>query len=234
MTLLFLSCSIFLMMNPTDSSSTTTTSLHYLVRQPTSKTEKTPVLILLHGVGSNEKDLFSFVDRLPGKYLVIAARGPFVLGPGRYAWYQVDFSSGKPVINAEQEQVSRKMLVQFMDELKALYSFDEEQVYVGGFSQGAIMSYTIGLLHPDKIKGIVALSGRVLEEVKPQVTTSDPLKQLRVFISHGQQDNVLPITYARESDAYLKTLGIHPTFKEYSEGHGINADMLNDLISWLK
>ncbi len=222
------------MMSSTDSSSKSTASLHYLVRQPTSKTEKTTVIILLHGVGSNEKDLFSFADQLPGRYLVIAARGPFVLGHDRFAWYQVDFSSGKPVINAEQEKVSRKLLVQFMDELKALYSFDEEQVYIGGFSQGAIMSYSIGLLHPDKIKGIVALSGRLLEEVKSQITPSDHLKQLRVFISHGQQDNVLPVTYARESNAYLKQLGIHPTFKEYSEGHGINGDMLNDLISWLK
>jgi phospholipase/carboxylesterase len=208
-------------------------TLHYLVKHPKTENSKTPLIILLHGVGSNEKDLFSFADKLPDNYLIISARAPHKIGPDSYAWYEVDFSTNTPVINEEQAEKSRQTIIQFLDELKAKYTFDDKQVYLCGFSQGAIMAYSVGLTRPDKIKGIAIMSGRLLEEVKPLIKPNDQLKQLNVFISHGNQDNVLGIHYAKESITYLKALGINPSFKEYSEGHGINKDMLNDLVNWL-
>jgi phospholipase/carboxylesterase len=208
-------------------------TLHYLVKHPKTENNKTPLLILLHGVGSNEKDLFSFADKLPDNYLIISARAPYAISPDSYAWYEVDFSTGTPVINKEKAEKSRNTIIEFIDELKAKYTFDDKQIYLCGFSQGAIMAYSVGLTRPDKIKGIAIMSGRLLEEVKPLIKPSDQLKQLQVFISHGTQDNVLGIHYAKESVAYLKGLGINPTFKEYSEGHGINTNMLNDLVNWL-
>lgn len=208
--------------------------LHYLVKHPQIENSTTPLLILLHGVGSNENDLFSFADKLPGNYLIISTRAPYAIGPNSYAWYEVDFSTGAPVINKEKAEKSRNTIIQFIDELKTKHPFDDKQVYLCGFSQGAIMAYSVGLTRPDKIKGIAIMSGRLLEEVKPLIKPSDQLKQLQMFISHGTQDNVLGIHYAKESVAYLKGLGINPIFKEYSEGHGINNDMLNDLIYWLK
>ncbi len=167
------------------------------------------------------------------KYLVISARAPFTLSEGSYAWYQVDFSSGKPVINAEQEKKSRNTIIQFITELKKDFNFDETQVYLGGFSQGAIMSYSIGLTRPDLIHGIIILSGRLLEEVKPMIAIKEKVNKLKVFISHGTNDQVLGIHYARESAAYLKTLNINPIYKEYAEGHGINNAMFNDMVNWL-
>jgi len=208
-------------------------TLHYLVKHPKTENSKTSLLILLHGVGSNEKDLFSFADKLPDNYLIISARAPYNIGPDSYAWYEVDFSTGTSVINKEKAEKSRNTIIEFIDELKTKYTFDDKQVYLCGFSQGAIMAYSVGLTRPDKVKGIAIMSGRLLEEVKPLIKPSDQLKQLQVFISHGTQDNVLGIHYAKESVAYLKGLGINPAFKEYSEGHGINNDMLNDLVNWL-
>lgn len=208
--------------------------LKYLVRQPKIKTEKPPVIILLHGVGSNEQDLFSFADHLPDNYLVISARAPYTLSEGSYAWYQVDFSSGKPVYNPEQEKKSRSIIIQFITDLKNDFSFDEKQVYVGGFSQGGIMAYSVGLTRPDLIHGIIILSGRLLEEVKPMIASKEKLAPLKVFISHGTKDQTLSIHYARESVAYLKSLSIHPTYKEYEEGHGINNAMFSDMVTWLK
>lgn len=217
----------------TQSNPSNTSVLKYLVRQPKIQIEKPPVLILLHGVGSNEQDLFSFADQLPDKYLVISARAPYKLGEGSYAWYQVGFSGGKPVIDGDQEEKSRKIIIQFITELKKDFSFDEKQVYLGGFSQGAIMTYSVGLTRPDLIHGMVIMSGRLLEEVKPIVASKEKLGQLKVFISHGTSDQTLGIHYARESAAYLKDLNIHPVYKEYTEGHGINKAMLNDLVGWL-
>ena len=209
------------------------TVLHYLVRQPTVQTGKPPLIILLHGVGSSEQAMFSFAGELPGNFLVVSARAPYQIGTGRYARYQVDFSTGKPIINADQEEKSRNTIIQFIQELKQQLSFDDQQVYLGGFSQGAIMSYSVGLTRSDLIHGIVILSGRLLEEVKPFIAMNKKLHDLEVFIAHGINDSTLSIQYARAGAAYLKTLDVKLTYKEYLEGHGINKEMLLDLGEWL-
>jgi phospholipase/carboxylesterase len=210
------------------------TTLQYLVREPKIQSEHPPVIFLLHGLGSNEEDLFSFAGQLPEKYLVISARAPISLGGDRYAWYQVDFSTGKPVFNHQQEEESRSQLIEFISEIREKYSVNSDEVYLGGFSQGAIMSYSIGLTRPDLVTGIIIMSGRFLDEMKPASTNGDKLQRLRVFISHGIDDATLGIQYARQSVAYLQSLHIDPTYKEYQAGHSISSEMLTDVVRWLK
>jgi phospholipase/carboxylesterase len=212
----------------------TTAVLTYLVREPVIKSAHPPVIFLLHGVGSNEQDLFAFAHQLPEKYLVISARGPITLGANSFAWYQVDFSSGKPAINFQQEEESRAILTTFIGQMKEKYAINPDEIYVCGFSQGAIMSYCMGLTHPDLVKGIGVWSGRLLEEIKPFIADKEQLPALQVFVSHGTNDQMLSINYAKQGVAYLETLGIHPVYKEYQEGHGLNRDMLADFINWLK
>lgn len=107
-------------------------------------------------------------------------------------------------------------------------------MYLGGFSQGAIMSYSIGLKYPNEVQGIIALSGRVLDEVKPLVKQDNYLQKLKVFVAHGVQDNTLPIYFAREAKDYLESLGIQLTYQEYPTGHQINNEVLQDLNDWLR
>ena len=209
------------------------TMLHYIVREPKIKQAHPPVIILLHGVGSNEKDLFSFAGQLPDKLLVVSARAPYAISEGSYAWHDVSFATGKPVCNKDQAEKCRNIVIHFIDQLKEKHPFDDKQVYLCGFSQGAIMSYSVGLTRPDKVKGIAIMSGRLLEEVKPLIASKEKLKNLSVFISHGTNDNVLGIEYARESNVYLQQLGINTTYKEYPEGHTINNTMFVDLKKWL-
>ncbi|WP_229216994.1 alpha/beta hydrolase [Dyadobacter luteus] len=211
---------------------TTQTNLQYLIKEPEKKGIKGKAIILLHGVGSNEKDLFTLADYLPEDFYIISVRAPFPMGAERYAWYQVDFSTGKPVYNTQQEQQSRKMIQDFIVQVKQKY--DLEQVYLGGFSQGAIMSFSIGLTDPGSVKGIVALSGRLLEEIKPFAAQKDELKKLQVFIAHGKQDRTLDVAYAREAKTYLHQLGIEPTYSEFEGGHQVTADVIQELKIWLQ
>jgi phospholipase/carboxylesterase len=206
--------------------------LKYLVQEPKVKSTKKKAIILLHGVGSNEEDLFSIANSLPGEYLIISARGQYRLGAGRYAWYNIDFSTGKPVFNAEQEASSREIIKTFIKQVKEKYQVDE--LYLGGFSQGAIMSYSLGLTHPGELQGIVSLSGRILEEIKPLVKKEIYLTELKVFVAHGQQDSTLPIQYARAAKHYLKDLGVQLTYHEYQSGHQVSNEVLRDLNNWLK
>lgn len=222
-------------MNSTDKENkvNSQTILEYLVRKPKTETENPPLLLLMHGVGSNEQDMFSLTDQLPGNFLIIAARGPLTIGPNSFAWFQVSFSTSVPVIKSTQAENSRNTIIQFIESLKTQFSFNEKEIYIGGFSQGGIMSYSVGLTRPDLIKGIAVMNGRLLKEVRPQIASPDELKRLRVFISHGISDNVLNIEYAREANAYLKTIDITPTYKEFEAGHTVNNEMLFSLVDWL-
>jgi phospholipase/carboxylesterase len=209
-------------------------TLKYLVHQPKQKSAKPPLLVFLHGVGSNEEDLFSLADQMPGNFLVVSVRAPHTLAEGSYSWYDVDFSSGKPVFDAVQAEESRKQVAQFVKDLRSELTFEERQVYLCGFSQGGILSYSVGLSHPELIKGIAVMSGRLLEEVKPKIAAKEKLKSLRIFISHGTKDGTLGIEYARSATSFLKTLGLKPQAKEYPEGHTISKEMLADLVAWLR
>ncbi|MDB5271973.1 MAG: phospholipase/Carboxylesterase [Chitinophagaceae bacterium] len=209
-------------------------SLFYIYRAPKIKTDRPPLILLLHGVGSNEKDLFALADQLPDRFLVVSARGPYAVSHDGYGWYELHFENGKPIYKKEQAEKSRLLLLRFIEQLKEKHTFDAQQVYLCGFSQGGIMSYSVGLTNPEKIKGLAVMSGRLLEEIKTITAPVEQLKALGIFISHGTQDRVLPIQNARDAKAYLNQLGLTPLYKEYPVGHTINNEMFADLLRWLK
>jgi phospholipase/carboxylesterase len=206
----------------------------FYLHKASSHKENAPLLVLLHGVGSNEQDLFSFADKIPSKYHVVSLRAPFVLAESSYGWYEVDFKNGKPHINAEQANASRLKLIHFLETLKSEINYNPKQVYLCGFSQGAIMSYSVALSRPDLVKGFAAMSGRLLEEYKVYFATNDNVINLKVLITHGKADPILMVEYAKEANAYLQGLGLKPELKLYDEVHTMNAKMLIDLLQWLK
>ena len=209
-------------------------SLYYIFKEPKIKSANPPVIILMHGVGSNEKDLFSYAPQLPDSFLVISLRAPITIGTDSYAWYHLTFENGKRIGNAIEAEASRLMIIQFMNQLKTKHAFNQKRIYLCGFSQGSIMAYSIGLTVPEKTKGIAVMSGRLLEEVKPQIAPKEKLKNLKIFVSHGTKDNIISVNEARTSVAYLKTLGISPLFKEYPEAHTISPAMFSDMLVWLQ
>jgi phospholipase/carboxylesterase len=208
-------------------------SLHYLVRQPKIKIKKPPLIILLHGVGSNEQNMFSFADALPDKYKVVSVRGPLTFGNGSYAWFQVQFGANGSIINEEQAENARKEIIMFIEDLNTVEEFDLNQVYLMGFSQGGIMSYSVALTEPEKVKGIAVMSGRLLPEIKPLVVSEGRLKKVRIFVSHGKQDPVLKYGYAEDAVTYLESMELQPDFHTYNEVHTINKQMLDDVNLWL-
>lgn len=207
--------------------------LYYLVRQPRIKTGKPPLLILLHGVGSNENDLFSFANTLDDRFLVVSVRAPYTISEGSYKWYEVGFSGGAPKIDTAQAEKSRSMLVGFISQLGAELDFDPARVYLCGFSQGAIMSFSVGLTKPESVRGIIALSGRVLAEINPQIAEKNRFGQFKTLLIHGTQDQVLPIHYARESRQLLEGLGIETEYHELETGHTITRETLGLINAWL-
>ncbi|HRZ30855.1 MAG TPA: phospholipase, partial [Flavobacterium sp.] len=86
-------------------------SLHYLVREPKIIQEKNPLLLLLHGYGSNEADLFSFASELPEEYFVISAQAPYDMQYGSFAWYAINFDADENKFSdLNQARQSRDMI----------------------------------------------------------------------------------------------------------------------------
>ncbi len=206
-------------------------ALKYVVQMPGEKSLKIPVIILLHGYGSNEMDLFGLKDAFPKNYLVISARAPYPVGSQGYQWFEIGNHEGK----SEQLTNSRKLVLKFISQIVEKYKADAGEVYLMGFSQGAMMSYEVGLTNPDKLKGIGVLSGRIFPLLRPEIKNTPALKQLKIFISHGTVDDRIPFAKGKESYEYLKTLGLKPDFHEYpGMGHSISNAVLMDLARWLR
>jgi phospholipase/carboxylesterase len=212
--------------------------LHYLVRAPLTQSARSPkyspLLILLHGIGSNEEDLFSLANQLPAEMLIVSARAPYQLSEGSYAWYQIDYSTPKRTINTAQAEWSRTVLDKFIEQLIAKYPVDTREVYLMGFSQGAIMSYNLALTEPKKIKAVVSLSGRLQPEITSMVATAQELKHLHFFIAHGTEDHVIEVEEGRAAAQFCRGLHIPTIYKEYPMGHQIDPHELTDITNWLK
>src|SRR3970040_1969945 len=209
-------------------------SLDYLIREPKIKLDKNPLILLLHGYGSNEEDLFSFASELPDDYYLISARAPYDLQYGSYAWYAINFDADENKFSDnEQARKSRDLIARFVDELAINYPIDADNISLLGFSQGAILSYAIALSHPEKVKNVIALSGYPNEDIMEDNFKKNDFSQLRIFHSHGTVDQVIPIDWARKTKPFLEKLGIASVYKEYPIGHGISPQVFNDFKTWL-
>ncbi|WP_353083220.1 alpha/beta fold hydrolase [Flavobacterium sp.] len=210
-------------------------TLHHLVRAPKIILDKNPLLLLLHGYGSNEEDLFSFASELPEEYYVISARAPFDMGFGSYAWYAINFDADENKFSdIPQAQQSRDLIASFIDELIANYPIDSSNVTLIGFSQGTILSYAIALSYPEKIQRVVAMSGYLnTEMIKPNFENNN-FSNLKIFASHGTVDQVVPVDWARKAAPALTQLGIEIVYKEYPVGHGVAPQNFYDFKNWLQ
>ncbi|TWI48246.1 phospholipase/carboxylesterase [Pseudomonas duriflava] len=184
-------------------------------------------LMLLHGIGSNEANLISLAASLPEDLEILLLRGPLQVGPQGFAWYQVTFTNNGPSFNYVQAEASRKLLQSFINAQSKL------PTVIAGFSQGGIMSSSLGLTEPELVKGFALLSGRMLREIEPQIASTERLQSTSAFIAHGQRDDVLPIDWAKEADAWLDRIGVAHETHFYDMAHEMVAEELADFSQWL-
>lgn len=216
-------------------SQTLSTSFTYSVHLPASKTSKPPVLILLHGYGSNESDLFELAHSLDSRFLTFSLRAPNLTKNGGFCWYDLAFLPNQQFqYNYQQAIESRKQILAFIRQACKAYKADSNQVFVLGFSQGAIMSYELALSAPGKIKGVVALSGRMMEETKNIPTDWSKVEKVKFFIAHGLSDNVIKFEDGEKAHTWLSDKKIKDlTFHHYEMPHSISGRELNDIRAWL-
>jgi len=208
--------------------------LSYL-EQTQSDARNQPLVIFLHGFGSNEEDLFGIKDALPSTWTYLSARAPMPLDPQGYRWFTKTPGDGDYNGETADLQRSAALIEDFVGKATAKYHTHSDRVFLVGFSQGAIMSYEVGLRKPALVRGIAALSGSVLPVLKAELKPSESLGKLAIFIGHGTLDQALPYTSATQANEVLVGLGLTPEFHGYpGMPHTVSDTEVQDLKAWLE
>lgn len=187
-----------------------------------------PAIFVMHGLGSNEQDMLTLVDGLEEQFYIFSIRGHLEHPPG-FAYFTIQ-GYGKPHREVFEQAISK--LTSFVNYASEQYPLDLSHLYLLGFSQGAILSMTLGLTLGERIKGVIALSGYIPQFVKDEFNVKS-VTQMSLFISHGKMDLVLPYESSEISNEYFQELGANVTFKSYQEGHTVSLQNYNDAIKWL-
>ena len=207
--------------------------LYYIKKEPKNITPDTPLLILLHGYGSNEQDLFSFAEELPEDFLIISTRAPYEMGYGGYAWYAINFDANNDKFSdTVQAKESIGKIASFIDELKAEYKTNPDKTFILGFSQGAILSYGLSLNYPNKVQHVIALSGYIHEDLIPTEISLDI--KTDYYISHGTVDQVIPASWAQKAPDILAKYNLKTDYSEYPVGHGVAPQNFYSFKKWIE
>lgn len=210
-------------------------SLLHEVRPNRTQEKNPPLLLMLHGYGSHENDLFGFANDLPDEFFIISVRAPHSLGFGGFAWYEIDFNQlgGGKMSNVPQALESRELLRSFITEAREAYNLANSDLWLMGFSQGCILSYGLALCYPKEVQKVLALSGYVLKDIVPNKYQPAAIQHLDFLVTHGTEDPVLPVQWARQTVQMLEQLKISHIYREYPIGHGINPECFNDIKKWM-
>ena len=204
----------------------------HLIKKSNPVKESSPLILMVHGYGSNEEDLFSFSRALPEKFTVISIRGPITIQSMSYAWYNISIDYlGNKTYDSEKAIESRDMIVNCIDKCTEVYNTDKNNVTLLGFSQGSILINAVALTYPEKVKNIISLSGGI----DPNIIKPSKLdfKNLSFYISHGTEDDILPFNQAKDSLKFLSENNIDFDFESFPIGHGVSPENFKSVLNWL-
>ena len=189
-------------------------------------------LILFHGRGADEHDLFPLLDMLDPERRLLGAtvRGPLSLPPGGAHWYIVR-RVGYP--DAETFHATYRELAPWLDDMLREHGIPLDRAVLGGFSQGSVMSYALGLgAGRPRPAGIMALSGFIPEAEGFELDLGNAAG-LPVAIGHGTHDPVIPVEFGRDARDRLVAAGADVTYRESPMPHTIDPAFLRELPDWL-
>ena len=207
--------------------------LQFIVREPENITPQTQLLVMLHGYGSNEEDLFSFRHDLPKDWIIVSFRAPRNSDYEGFAWYDIDFNNPDKFLDVDQAVDSMKLIMKSIDNLKHHYQL-ESKTNIVGFSQGGVLTYVMTLTYPDYFHKVACLSSYPDPKILKNIKGKKEIQHLRFFVSHGSEDAVIPLDWGRKAADFLYELGAFFTFREYMTGHSVNQKNYIDLIHFFE
>lgn len=187
---------------------------------------KHPVLLLLHGWKGDEKVMWIFASKIPEHFLVISPRGIYPSPDGDGYGWATSTSEGYPPL--EELKKSAESLKELLALQPGYTKGDIKQIHLMGFSQGAALSYTFAALYPEKVISVAGLSGFVPDGIERHID-SYKLADIKFFISHGTDDDIVPVERARAGLKILRQAGANVKYCEDEIGHKMSLDCLRNL-----
>ena len=196
----------------------------YLAHPPADASGRPPLLVLLHGSGADERDMIGLWSQLPRVFAVVSPRAPFG-GGGGYRWYRKGAGQDADIA------ASLRLIGLVIDSAVARFGADSQRVFIGGFSQGAVMTYEAALRQPGRFRGAAVLSGTLFPAARAAAKGG---ARTPFFIAHGTADDRIPYASATAAQAALAGLGVPVAFHAYPGlGHGTSNAEIADLDAWL-
>ncbi|MFL2637209.1 MAG: alpha/beta hydrolase [Flavobacteriaceae bacterium] len=192
-----------------------------------------PLLLMVHGYGSNEQDLFSFSRAIPEKFTIVSVRGDIEIQYNGFAWYNItiDFN-GKKSYDINKAIESRDNIIKVIEICKKIYNIDPNNVNLMGFSQGSMLVNAVALTYPEQIRNVISLSGAFDKNII-NISKISSFEGLSFYISHGLNDEILPFNLSKQSIEILSENNIDHVFEEYPIGHGVSPENFKSMLSWL-
>lgn len=203
---------------------------HIFSESPGAAPEGASLLLLLHGYGAHEGDLLGLVPHLDARLFCVSARAPYALDFGGFAWFNIEIGAEGVRFDFAAAEKPLAQVLSLVDALRQAHR--PARIFIAGFSQGASMALAAALKRPRDFAGAIALSGLCSPAMLPEDAAS--VRGLKVFMSHGRSDPVIPIAQARASRNLLTPLGLDLQYKEYDMPHAIAPPCLADLDAWLR
>ncbi len=224
--------------NISDTSLTQAAGLTYRLRLPAPINQgAAPAIVMIHGYGANEGDVFELVPYFDPRLLIAAPRGPGLYSPdprGSFKWYDMDLQTCQAELGAPDPGL--KQLLESIEVLPASVGLevDPAQLFIGGFSQGATMSMAAVSARPELFAAVICHSCPYSEELAERLRgVADKLRAKPFFLAHGLHD-FLPIAeHGRKVAEVLREIGVDLTYKEYDFAHETSEQSRQDMAQWL-
>ncbi len=204
-------------------------SLEYRLRPAAGEAQG--ALVLFHGRGADENDLYPLLDFLDPERRLVAAtpRGPLSLPPGGAHWYIVR-EIGFP--DRETFAASYRLAGEFLTAFAEETGVPPDRTVLGGFSQGAVMTYALSLGRGrPRPAALIALSGFIPTVEGFELDLSPPMPP--VAIGHGTYDSVISVEWSRRAKAQLEGTSADVVYREYPLPHAVDPRYLSELSSWV-
>lgn len=192
-----------------------------------------PLLVLLHGIGADENDLFPLAAVFDRRFRVVSLRAPHPYGPGQ-AWFHIDWlADGTVRPDRRQAEATLAELERWIVAAPARLGSDPHRTYVLGFSQGGMMALGLLLRAPQALAGVVALSSRAPDGLFEPVAPAEAVGRVPLFVAHGVYDDVLPVEHGRRIRDRFAGLNRDFTYREFPVGHAIAEEEVVAVRDWL-
>jgi len=200
---------------------------------PENARDGAPLIVLLHGRGSEMGDLMRMRPSLPPEAIVVTPQAPFPAaewgyGPG-WAWYRF---LGGTMPEPETFEAGQAALAEYLAALPESLPVRPGPIVLGGFSQGGTSSLAYALRNPGQLAGVLIFSGFLADH--PSVrATPETVADTRFFWGHGRADPMIPFEYAEAGRQALRDAGAELETYDTPGGHAIDPAELRAARRWL-